>query len=67
MKWTVVEALGRWEGKGEKRRTKKAREREREIGENDDEGVEIRGRAVAGGRDPFSPAYCMPYAASLPH
>lgn len=42
------------------------KKKDREEG-NDDDEVEIHGVAGRqGGRDPFSPAYCMPYAASLP-
>ena len=46
---------------GERENRERERERERE------RRVEIYGKAVAGGRDPFSPAYCIPYATSLPH
>jgi len=43
----------------------KKRERKRDV---EEEVLETHGKArMADGRDPFSPAYCMPYAASLPH
>lgn len=52
---------------GSERMNERKRKRGRRGEGRNSRGVEIHGKAVAGGRDPFSPAYCMPYAASLPH